>query len=218
MSTDDSTQDTRAARASDVDEMARILTLAFLHDPVWGPVFLQSDRRRDAANTFWRFICTEAMRFPDSRVAASAGEALKAVSVWLPPGADEVSDTSHVAYDAMTLELLGSAAADRLARAGEQFAAARPDEPHAYLTLLGVAPEWRGGGHGMSLLRAALSRYDALGIPTYLESSNPVNDGRYELLGYRPRSKVILETGAVVQTYWRDPQTSAHAKGPAGTA
>lgn len=202
-------QDARAARAADVDEMARILTLAFLDDPVWGPAFPESGRRRAVADAFWHFMCTEALRFPDSMVTVAAGPALKAVSVWLPPGANEVSDASHDAYDAMTLELLGAAAADRLAQAGERFAAARPDEPHAYLTLLGVAPEWRGGGHGMGLLRAALSRYDALGIPTFLESSNPVNDRRYEVLGYRPRSKVILATGAVVQTYWREAQPPA---------
>lgn len=206
---DDSRGVVRSARTVDVAEMARIITLAFLEDPVWGPAFPASERRHSVADHFWRFLCGEAVRFPDSLVEPAEGTALKAVSVWLPPGQDEVSDASHDAYDAMVLDLLGPAAAAALARASERFADARPAEPHAYLTLLGVAPEWRGHGHGMNLLRTALSRYDALEIPTYLESSNPVNDRRYERLGYRPHSKVRLETGALVQTYWREPRSGA---------
>ena len=205
---DDSRGVVRSARTVDVAEMARILTFAFLEDPVWGPAF-PAHGRRSVADVFWRFLCSQALRFPDSLVEPAEGTALKAVSVWLPPGEKEVSDAAHDAYGEMVLDLLGPTAAATLARASERFADARPAEPHAYLTLLGVAPEWRGRGRGMSLLRTALSRYDALEIPTYLESSNPVNDRRYELLGYRPHSKVQLETGAVVQTYWREPRSGA---------
>lgn len=213
-------QGVRPATRDDVEEMARILTAAFMEDPVWGPTFPDRATRPQVADAYWRFMVGEALRFPESRVLegapdsaghpASAGApgSLRAVAVWYPPGEDEISPEAHPAYDALVHGLLDADAAAALERAGEQFADARPSEPHAYLTLLGVAPEARGGGYGMGLLRAALARYDAEGIATYLESSNPANDARYERLGYRPHAMVELADGARVQTYWRDPQAS----------
>lgn len=53
---------------------------------------------------------------------------------------------------------------------------------------------------------------------TYPESSTPFNDRRHELLGYRPHSKVQLETGAVVQTYWREPRVFATPAEPGRTS
>lgn len=209
---------TRPATLDDVDEITRILTSAFLEDPVWGPAFPDPSTRPQVAGAYWRFMVGEALRFPESRVLDSGpahdadpstrvgGGPLRAVSIWYPPGADEISEKALPAYGAMIGELLSPDAVTALERAGAQFADARPSEPHAYLTLLGVAPEARGGGHGMALLRAALARYDEEGVPTYLESSNPANDARYERLGYRPRSLVELSGGVRVQTYWRDPQ------------
>ncbi len=211
----------RRALPGDLDEITRILTSAFLEDPVWGPSFPDRATRPQVASRYWRFMAEQALRFPASRVlggvpesgagvaASQPGAPLRAVSVWFPPGEDEISSEALPAYAALVEELLDAEAADALERAGAQFAAARPDRPHAYLTLLGVAPEARGGGYGMTLLRAALAEYDAAGIPTYLESSNPVNDARYERLGYRAHAVVELASGARVQTYLREPQPEA---------
>lgn len=207
----------RAATHSDLDEMTRILTSAFLDDPVWGPSFPDRKTRPQVASIYWRFMVREALRFSESRVLVAGaegngrgadgekGNTLRAVSVWYPPGEEEISVEAHDAYEALVGELLAPEAASALGQAGAQFAEARPSVPHAYLTLLGVAPEARGRGLGMGLLRAALARYDSVGIPTYLESSNPVNDARYERLGYRQHAVVELANGARVQTYWRDP-------------
>lgn len=197
----------RPATADDADEMARILSAAFLPDPVWGPLFPEPDpaRREAQTRTYWRFMVDEALRHPDSLVLEGEAGGLRAISVWLPPGADEVAEDAHDAYETMVVDLLGPEAAPAMFRSGEQFGAARPTDPHAYLTLLAVAPGARGGGYGMSLLRAGLERYDAAGIPTYLESSNPANDARYERLGYAPYAVVRLDDGGSAQTYWRDP-------------
>jgi hypothetical protein len=48
------------------------------------------------------------------------------------------------------------------------------------------------------------ARLDAAGIPTYLESSNPANDHRYERQGYRKVGEFATVLGhAVVSTMWR---------------
>lgn len=210
----------RPATLGDADEISRILTSAFFDDPVWGPAFPNRDTRPRVAHAYWSFMVGEALSFSESRVLPGApdpqdpavgtgiGHPLRAVSIWYPPGADEISLEAYPTYEALLSELLDAEAVDAMSRAGEQFAAARPSEPHAYLTLLGVAPEARGGGHGIALLRAALAQYDTAGVPTYLESSNPVNNTRYEKLGYRPHLGVELADGTPVQTYWREPASA----------
>ncbi len=83
------------------------------------------------------------------------------------------------------------------------MAGARPSEPHFYLTLLATHGDHRGRGLGMGLLRENLARLDDLGVPAYLESSNPANDKRYAGVGFIPRDTIILATGHPVTTMWR---------------
>ena len=195
----------RTATTADVGEMSMVLTEAFFDDPVWGPAFPDLSRRRDQAREYWSFSVEEALRFPDSLVAEGPGGDIEALAVWFPPAADEIREARLGEYDALVRRLLGDVAAESLFEASNRFGAARPTAPHAYLTLLAVAPSARGRGAGLALLSEALKRFDAEGMPTYLESSNPANDRKYESLGYRPHGVVQLTGGQSVQTYWRDP-------------
>jgi ribosomal protein S18 acetylase RimI-like enzyme len=107
-----------------------------------------------------------------------------AASIWIPPGGSELTDEGEQSVQQLIRSLAGSRASDVLELL-QRFDASHPSEPpHYYLTLLGTAPSHRGHGHGMALLAENLRRFDAEGIHTYLESSNPANDGRYEAVGY----------------------------------
>jgi predicted GNAT family acetyltransferase len=58
----------------------------------------------------------------------------------------------------------------------------------------------------MALLAENLARFDAEGVPTYLESSNAANDHRYEALGYRRIGDFTTPDDAVtIASFWRDP-------------
>jgi ribosomal protein S18 acetylase RimI-like enzyme len=77
-------------------------------------------------------------------------------------------------------------------------------EPHAYLSLLATDPAHRGRGIAQSLVRENLADFDAQGLPTYLESTNPVNDHRYERLGFaRVGGFEGATPGSVVAAMWR---------------
>lgn len=204
-STDAQKPNARTATEADVGEMASTLTEAFFDDPVWGPAFPDVSKRRLQAREYWSFVVNEAIRFPDSLVTERASGAIEALAVWFPPGAEEIRDTKLEEYEGLVRRLLGHAAAESLFEASSRFGDARPTAPHAYLTLLAVAPASRGRGAGRTLLRSALERFDAARVPTYLESSNPANDRKYESLGYLPNGIVRLASGQAVQTYWRDP-------------
>jgi predicted GNAT family acetyltransferase len=58
----------------------------------------------------------------------------------------------------------------------------------------------------MRLLAENLARIDAEGMPAYLESSNPVNDRRYEGVGFERVGEFSTPDGAhTVTTMWREP-------------
>ena len=87
----------------------------------------------------------------------------------------------------------------------ERFEATHPRvEPHAYLSLLATHPEHRGRGIGQALLADHLADWDRLGVPAYLESTNPANDHRYERLGFRRVGGfTAVRDDAPITTMWR---------------
>jgi GNAT superfamily N-acetyltransferase len=196
----------RRATPADTPEIARVLTEAFFDDPVWGPTFPDPERRRAQANEYWRFMVGQATRYSESLIEEASDGSVRAVAMWYPPGADEVAAEDLHLYEQLVSRLLPADAAQALFQAGDRFAQARPAEPHAYLNLLAVSAEARGQGAGMGLLRVSLDRYDTAGLASYLESSNPANDARYERQGYLPRGHVELGNGTRAQTYWRAAQ------------
>lgn len=195
----------RPMRETDLDETAHILWEGFQADPVWGPAFPEHPERAAHAIAHWRFMADQAVRRGEPLVAELPDGSLGAVSTWFPPGEDEIAADDLGAYEQLLRGTIGDVAAEALLGEGDLFAEARPTAPHAYLSLLAVSPVARGLGIGMRLVAAALERYDAAGLQTYLESSNPANDARYERLGYVRAKQVSIPGSPTVQTYLRQP-------------
>jgi GNAT superfamily N-acetyltransferase len=123
-----------------------------------------------------------------------------------PPDGTELTPEDEARVPSLLRDLVGDHAPAFLELL-ERFDAARPpDPPNYFLTLLGVHDDHRGKGLGMAMLRENLSRFDALGVATYLESSNQANNPKYESLGYVSIGKFTTPDDAVVITkYWREP-------------
>jgi ribosomal protein S18 acetylase RimI-like enzyme len=192
----------RVATSTDVDAMAATLTTAFFDDPLWGPAFPDRERRAGQASAFWRFFVTSSLRYHWTLVT----EKVESVAVWIPPGGVELTDEEHRGFEAFLIGITSRPVAERIVAISDQLEAARPSEPHFYLTLLGTHEDHRGAGHGMRLLREGISRIDALGAAAYLESSNPANNRRYESVGFSRRAELSTPSGHVVTTMWRRPR------------
>jgi GNAT superfamily N-acetyltransferase len=191
--------DIRLAERSDLDGLTELFAEAFSADPVWGGWAFPGGEGLDA---WWRFFISSCLRH---RATWIAGD-LEAAAVWNPPGTDELSREDEERVEPLLRELVGPRAGDVLALL-EAFGAVRPNEPHAYLSLLGVAGHARGRGLGMALLAENLSALDTDGVPAYLESTNPANDARYERAGFRRHGRFTTPDGAAqVTTMWRDPR------------
>jgi ribosomal protein S18 acetylase RimI-like enzyme len=193
----------RAATAADVPAMTETISEAFHDDPTWSWAFRDEARRQEHYRVWWGLLIREAMRF--ERPAVAVTEGVEAASVWIPPGESELSPEAESTVSELAGDLVGDHSYAMLELL-ERFEEARPSEPHYYLTLLGVRNEHRGRGIGMCLLAESLARFDADGIPAYLESSNAANDHRYEALGFQRTGQFTTPDDAVmIGTYWRDP-------------
>ncbi|WP_409190496.1 GNAT family N-acetyltransferase [Bradyrhizobium sp. RDM4] len=95
----------------------------------------------------------------------------RAAALWLPPGVQQDED----ALDAIMALSLRPEISEHMAHLRQGMAEHHPCEPHWYLPLIAVDPNWAGQGLGTLLMKYALQRCDEQGIAAYLESSNPEN-------------------------------------------
>jgi GNAT superfamily N-acetyltransferase len=191
----------RPARASEVEHLVEILVVAFRTDPIWGVALARPDGRTDHLAPYWRLFVDGAMRFGTVHVTDDLG----ACAIWLPPGEDELDDARARRLDALLDDVMTPSGLEAIHRLYGRFEASRGSQPdHAYLSLLATDPDRRGQGIGQRLLAADLERWDAQGVPTYLESTNPANDHRYERAGFRRIGGfgAVLD-GAWVTAFWR---------------
>ncbi len=112
--------------------------------------------------------------------------------MWMLPGNNaEFSLSDYVAIAWPTLLRCGPGAVVRAVKTGNAMDAAHPHFPHAYLFSIGVRPSSQGKGLGRKLIRPVLDACDRLGLPAYLENSNPANSSFYMSCGFEPYGKVI---------------------------
>lgn len=193
----------RFATAEDHPAVTETVALAFERDPVWSWAFPDPVRRLDQLRAVWGLVAESAIAGGWVRCA----EGCSAVAIWIAPGRPELSPEYEQRLEPLLEEVVGEGAA-RVLDTFERFEAAHPEEPeHFYLSLLGTHPEQRGRGIGMALLAECLELIDAEGARAFLESSNPVNQPRYERLGFRSRGTFALaEDGPDVTQMWREPR------------
>lgn len=192
----------RVAASDDVDEVGRILTAGFLHDPVMMWVFGGNDDVRTAKLApFFQFLARE-KKVPSGATFVTAGSC----ACWTPPpGVETWDDDGLVRFGSMLTEYCEPSDRGRLLTLGEAMDAVRPAEPHWYLSMIATLPSLQGQGVGGALLRHSLDIVDAAGAPAYLESSNPRNVSLYKRHGFVAVGDIPLPDGPSLTPMWRDP-------------
>jgi ribosomal protein S18 acetylase RimI-like enzyme len=118
-------------------------------------------------------------------------------AMWMLPGGDD--SLSFLALNSLRWNAIFRAsrgAIGRIEHAVAAMQAAHPDVPHAYLFTIGVRPRSRGKGLGRTLIAPVLAACDRLGLPAYLENSNPANRGFYRACGFERTQMIEAEPGA----------------------
>jgi len=120
-------------------------------------------------------------------------------ALWLPPGTEPDSDR----LGALIAQHASTSVQEDSGGVLEQMAAYHPHDPHWYLPLIAVDPARQGHGLGAALLKHALARCDADGLPAYLESSNPRNIGLYQRHGFEILGQIQVGSSPVVTPMFR---------------
>jgi GNAT superfamily N-acetyltransferase len=193
--------ESRSASLDELGALTETISLAFNDDPTWSWAFSDPDLRQQQMTAFWSLFIGGALRYP--WVLCTDG--YEAVAVWIPPGGTELAEGDEARVAPLLESLVGDHAND-VVELLARFDGAHPhDEPHYYLSLLGTHPAHRGQGLGMRLLAENLARIDEEHMPCYLESSNPVNNHRYERFGFSAVGAFYPPDEPVpVTAMWRD--------------
>ncbi|MHA7819438.1 MAG: GNAT family N-acetyltransferase [Erythrobacter sp.] len=128
--------------------------------------------------------------------SANDGEA---VALWLPPGIEPDGERMMK----LSLANIPPERLEELAGFMGQMEQFHPEEQHWYLPIIGCDPMYLGRGLGAALMKAALERVDAEGMPAYLESSNPRNVSLYERHGFEVIGEIQHGTSPVMLPMYR---------------
>lgn len=187
---------------SQIDAGIEVFIRAFDRDPSFR--YFCGDRET-ARQKCWRLIAQLTLRYcePFQHIYTTS-DSLKGIAVWLPPGEYPV--------DYWRLLQLGSYALPfqvQFSRLGqfislfntiEKLHKQDVPEPHWYLWMLGIAPEFQNQGFGSALLQPVLRQADLDRVPCYLETSTEGGVRFYQRQGFE-----VVRTGKIAEAvppYW----------------
>ncbi|MEV8567220.1 GNAT family N-acetyltransferase [Streptomyces sp. NPDC051322] len=191
----------RRAGGADREVLVRLLDEAFLHDPVSSWVFPDETHRRKVHGKFLGV-------FVDVTLAegrADLSEDGSAMALWLdiPAGLPEEEDDTPA-----RMREAADPDNERAEQVGRLMGEIHPhDRAHAYLLMIGVAPERQGEGLGTAMMAPVLERCDREGTPAYLEASSARSRRLYERLGFVFMGTAVqLPDGPQMWPMWREPR------------
>ena len=190
----------RAATDEDVPIVAACLASAFYEDPLWGHwTFPDEPQRRRGLLR----LMTLMAQLGDDRMWTAMTAQGESVTVWTPPGASYRTPEQEPFISEVFDELFG-ARAPGIHELFQQFEQHAPEGLYYHLEWWATKTNCARRGFGGALLRDNLARIDAEHVPSYLESTNPVNLRRYEALGFRRIGEFAPPGGPTVTTMWRE--------------
>jgi GNAT superfamily N-acetyltransferase len=182
----------RRARLEDTDRLARLLTKAFLNDPVIDWLARSGPERPSGLQAFFLWLLYK-RAIPAGEVWMSDDGA--ACALWMPPGipAWPPGLFEQLKLLPLFLQMCGFGRIVRGAAISGDLERAHPREMHFYLSFMAVDPPLQGIGLGSAILGATLRRIDEAGMPAYLENSSPRNTPLYERGGFVVQKNILPE-------------------------
>lgn len=161
----------------EVDRAIAALTLAFVKDPMARWMYPEPEAYLEHFPGFTRAFGGRSFE----NGTAWVDEAWGGAALWYGP--DVAPDG-----DAIGRHVFATTAREQhpvMGQVLEKMEEYHPEDPHWYLSTIGVDAAHQGRGLGAQLMDAALVRCDEAGLVAYLESSNPANIPLYERHGFR---------------------------------
>jgi ribosomal protein S18 acetylase RimI-like enzyme len=194
-------------------EAAAAIAAGHANYPSFRHLFREPRRRERALRAFFGATVRDAIPF-GSVLAVGDGGRAQATAVWLPPGAFPWSPGRKLrAAAAFGRVLLADPAVfPAFLRYGAAVERHHRDlEPHWYLVVLSVRPDWQHRGLGSRLVAPILERADLDGTPCRLETSDPDNVAFYERFGFQVVDELAVLAGGPPLISMHRPPRPGHA-------
>lgn len=161
--------------------MLPTVVAGFATDPMMRWIWPTADLYFKYASRFMDAFAGRAFEHGSAYLADADDKGCKAAALWLPPGVGQ--DEEGIAQIMMDGGLREEIAEDMMMVMGA-VQSYHPEGDHWYLPLIAADPFYLGQGLGGALMKEALLRCDADGLPAFLESSNPRNVSLYQRHGF----------------------------------
>ena len=174
----------RRLETGDRRDAIAIASRAFTVDPLFG--FFTRDRLH-AHRVLPRLLAgyvADLVGFGDCWIIDDDGETVGIAGWFSPRGFPRgVRREARVAASGLsaTVQMVHPVKGARLFAEVER---SHPKEPHWYLSLLVVDPDWQRRGFGSRLIRPGLAAADEEGLPCYLETQKEANLAWYARFGF----------------------------------
>ncbi len=178
---------------TDIGQAAKVLADAFQHDPLWKKIFGgEPDKRR----IFSAFEVPVRYGLKYGEVYAPS-EKLEGVIAFLPGKYADMGIWGTLRSGAMGAAMrMGMKAARKMSPIFQPVVKDRrahmAGRDFLYVLVVGVATALHGKGFGGQLLRAAIDKASAAGLPLYLETETEENVKMYEHFGFTMLKKITL--------------------------
>ncbi|MEA5570116.1 GNAT family N-acetyltransferase [Calothrix sp. UHCC 0171] len=171
---------------SQIQKASQVLGKAFNQDPIFA--YIASENPLEKANLI-ESSCQMLLRYSQchNQIYTTTDE-LKGIAAWIPPGyaTDNILRlfqagiitvlfNIHIKKILISLSMLFTA---------EKYHKQMMKQPHWYLMMLGVSPDFQGQGIGGMLLEPVLQQADIEGLPCYLETSTQAAVRFYQRHGF----------------------------------
>mgnify|MGYP001764885618 CR=1 FL=1 len=171
-------------------DINRTLSLAFHTDPALSYILDDDTLRQRRLPRLFDLLVEDDVR--SGRAVHSAGH--EAAALWRAPGKAEGEAEPFLTELWSMLKIFGLAL-PRAQRVVEGIDSHRPKGDFWYLHFVGVRPEYQGKGWGGRIIREGLTRADAEGMPSWLETATPENVPLYQRLGFAIRCEWDVPKG-----------------------
>ncbi|HEV2375503.1 MAG TPA: GNAT family N-acetyltransferase [Streptosporangiaceae bacterium] len=196
----------RSAVPSDTKPAAAMLARAFADDPLLVWVLPDEAARRRRLPELFAAQLRAAARGPDETDLILADGRPLGCAMWAPPGACQPSLRQQLPVLAVFPLIMRR----RLAVAVRSFNALgreRPEEPHWYLSTIGVDPAAQRTGVARGLLAPRLARCDEDQIAAALVTGKESNVAYYESFGFTVTGHIEVPGGGPAHwAMWRNPR------------